>query len=78
MLLIGCVLDSDFGDRLKPGAKKEAREAVTQIPPATTVMSGQPTPVSQNKPNVQTSQSQSGKLYQQFDAPPPMLSLIHI
>ena len=72
MLLIGCVLDSDFGDRLKPGAKKEAREAVTQIPPATTVMSGQPTSVSQNKPNVQTSQSQSGKLYQQFDAPPPM------
>ena len=72
MLLIGCVLDSDFGEKFKPGAKKEAREAVTQIPPTTTVMSEKPAQVSQNKPNVQNAQSQSGKLHQQFDAPPPM------
>ena len=72
MLLIGCVPGFDIGEKLKPGAKKEAREAVTQIPPTTTVMSEQPAPVSQNKPNAQNVQSQSGTLYQQFDAPPPM------
>ena len=72
MLLLGCVLDSDFGEKLKPGAKKEDREAVTQIPPTTIIMAEQSAPVSQNKPNVQNAQSQSGKLYQQFDTPPPM------
>ena len=72
MLLIGCVPDFDIGEKLKPGAKKEAREAVTQIPPTTTVMSEQPAQVSQNKPNVQNAQSESSNLYQQFDAPPPM------
>ena len=72
MLLIGCVPGFDIGEKLKPGAKKEAREAVTQIPPTTTVMSEKPAQVSQNKPNAQNVQSQSGTLYQQFDAPPPM------
>ena len=72
ILLMGCVLDSGFGEKLKPGAKKEGREAVTQIPPTTTVMSEQPATVSQNSPSVQNAQSQSGKLYQQFDTPPAM------
>ena len=72
MLLIGCVPGFDIGEKLKPGAKKEAIEAVTQIPPTTTVMSEQAAPVSQNKPNAQNVQSQSGTLYQQFDTPPPM------
>jgi len=70
MLLAGCMLDSDFGKKLRPGAKEEDSEPAGKVASPTKALLERAAPVTSNKPAVQN--SQSGKLSTQFAAPPPM------
>jgi len=71
MLLTGCILDSDLGKKLRPGAKEEDSEAVRKTAsPTTELLERAAAPATPN--NLAVQNSESGKLSRQFSAPPPM------
>ena len=71
MLLTGCILDSDLGKKLRPGAKEEDSGAVSKTAfPTTELLERAAAPATPN--NLAVQNSESGKLSRQFSAPPPM------
>ena len=71
MLLTGCILDSDLGKKLRPGAKEEDSGAVNKTAsPTTELLERAAAPATPN--NLAVQNSESGKLSRQFSAPPPM------